>query len=351
MEAMNERGKELEAYGDHNAADNQLFTSSPELPCKKHPQSSTDGICAYCLRDRLLELVVCGECGEQRPSSCSCSSAISSSDPNSTATAVELVTSRISFLIENENGEPKTNEIIQKTSDGNKGDEVFTRRSNSSSLGNANAKERTRRGIWNIARVFRRKRNKGDHEPAEKSEILVSDLMGMSRISRSRSFCSFRAGGDRSGRYVFDNEDIGGVGVSSAARVSSSVIESAKRSCFSESEARISNFEWERDNAAAFVHKTSSSSSIFSWKECEFMACGDDPRFIDLKLDLTSEAKPEISGLRRSEFGGSFENGAWRGGFKEKEGKQQKGWRWFFKRSSKLGSHRRGDEGRNSFMY
>lgn len=62
------------------------------------------------------------------------------------------------------------------------------------------------------------------------------------------------------------------------------MLELARRSCFSEFEARISNFDCERESAA----------SAFS---CKFSY--EDPRFIDLKLELSSKAKPEISTLTR----------------------------------------------------
>lgn len=66
---MKERGKaamETDTFSDFN------YSVSSDMPCKKHPSSSSIGICSYCLKEKLVNLV-CSECGEQRLSSCSCS--------------------------------------------------------------------------------------------------------------------------------------------------------------------------------------------------------------------------------------------------------------------------------------
>ncbi|GAB2280133.1 hypothetical protein Dimus_014770 [Dionaea muscipula] len=315
---MKERGKEQlgangpngEGYVDDN--NNNKMASASELPCKKHPPSSSDGICAYCLRDKLLELV-CPECGEQRLSS-SCSCLEISSNPNYSTSCCNEVGStvgRISFLIENEKGEAMYSIPRSKPSDDHeKGtgetDHHLWRSYNSRSLDSKGIKRKTRIRFWKIGRVFGRKREKGAGAGAgesEKNEFLVSDFIG---VPRSRSLCSFRGGGG----FFFESTDqeSGGLTVSSAPRVSSVstglMVESAKRSCFSESEARISsNFDCEiRDSssssaaaAAVFLPSNgigagptpkSNTSSIFSWKEIT-----EDPRFIDLKLELRSEAK------------------------------------------------------------
>ncbi|GAB4840214.1 hypothetical protein Ancab_020979 [Ancistrocladus abbreviatus] len=353
---MKERGKELEAYGNGNCFAENFSTS--ELPCKKHPASSSAGICAYCLRDRLVELV-CPECGEQRLSSCSCSEISSSSNPNSSA---EIGTvGRISFLLENEKGEALhsiSKSKIQNREEREDHEAVYLKRSNSSCVD-----VKARRGFWKIGRIFRRKREKIDNTNAnwekndDKSEMWVSDCVS---VSRSRSLCSFRGGG-----FCESTEESGGL-VFSAARASSVsgglMMESAKRSCFSESEARISNFDSEKDISVFPI--VPPTKSIFSWKESDF-SCGEDPGFIDLKLELSSDSKPDLSALRRgglsakeygfgsmkggemlgTEFGGSVgmlkSMGSCRIAVNESElkkcRKSHKVWRWFFRASSKVG--------------
>ena len=93
---MKERGKAVEMF--NNDLFDQDYSTPSDLPCKKHPSSSSGGVCAYCLKDRLVSLV-CSDCGEQRLSSCSCSEI--SSNRNSCTVEVGSV-GRISFLIENE---------------------------------------------------------------------------------------------------------------------------------------------------------------------------------------------------------------------------------------------------------
>ncbi|GMH01841.1 hypothetical protein Nepgr_003680 [Nepenthes gracilis] len=344
---MKNRGKELEAYGVNGDGYVDNFSESV-LPCKMHPASSSAGICAYCLRDRLVELV-CPECGEQRLSSCSCSEI--SSNPNSWGTAEVASAGRISFLIENEKGEAL--QSISKAKSQQKVEEdgvVYLKRSNSTCVDVKN-----RAGFWKIARIFRKKRGKDDSsckKNDDKSEMWVSDFMG---ISRSRSLCSFRGGG------LYDTEESGGL-VVSAARASNvsggPMMESAKRSCFSESEARISNFDCEKDIALLPIGTT--TRNIFSVKESEF-SCGEDPGFIDLKLDLSTDPKTELSALKKgglsgkefgfacmrggellgSEFGRLKGGGSCRvimsEGELKKRRKSHKVWRWFFRASSKSG--------------
>ncbi|XP_057816140.2 uncharacterized protein LOC131029608 [Cryptomeria japonica] len=97
---MRDRGKTLEMYGGEESG----------LCCRKHPTQASGGICALCLKDKLSKLV-CSDCGEQRPPSCSCSEAASSSSNNTTnkdiakaAGTVDVGSAgRISFLIESDN--------------------------------------------------------------------------------------------------------------------------------------------------------------------------------------------------------------------------------------------------------
>lgn len=162
--------------------DNNFSDSSFDLPCKKHPNSSSVGICAYCLKDRLLKLV-CSDCGEQRLSSCSCSNV---SSYRNSCSAVEVGSvGRISFLIENERfdahsefrSHAKPKREVQERSE----DVKMLKRSNSSCV---EAKKST--AFWKIGNFFKKNRGK---QSEEKTEIWVADCMG---VSRSRSLCSFR---------------------------------------------------------------------------------------------------------------------------------------------------------------
>jgi hypothetical protein len=98
---MKERGKAVEAFNNN---DMEYYSSSSDLPCKKHPSSSSVGICAYCLKDRLIKLV-CSDCGEQRLSSCSCSEMSEISSNRNSCTVEVGSVGRVSFLIENERSE------------------------------------------------------------------------------------------------------------------------------------------------------------------------------------------------------------------------------------------------------
>lgn len=115
-----EKGKALE-----------LYNTSSDFPCKKHPFSNSVGICAQCLRERLLKLV----CSED--------------------------------------------------------DVILLKRSSSSS---SCVEMKRRNGIWGIGKLFRKKREMGNLDQRiicngfeEKSDLWV--------VSRSRSLCSFRNGG------------------------------------------------------------------------------------------------------------------------------------------------------------
>ena len=155
-------------------------------------------------------------------------------------------------------------------------------------------------GIWRIVRLFKRKKEKRWERSEEKSEMWVFDYMGV--VSRSRSLCSFRG--------VFFEES------SDFAFSSSKISDATERpSGFSEVETR---------------------KGMFPVKESDFSGM-DESGFIELKLDLETEAKAECSvsntdGLKGGNFGGSCRitvNGT---GIKgEKRG--NKGWRWIFRNS------------------
>ncbi|KAL3510917.1 hypothetical protein ACH5RR_030318 [Cinchona calisaya] len=329
---MKERGKAVEVYNGSLCRDFE-YSSSSEMPCKKHPSSSSVGICAFCLKDRLVKLV-CSECGEQRLSSCSCSDI--SSYRNSSCTADVGSVGRISFLIENE----KTEQLQQlpqkpKKGDDHKAEEVILLRRSSSSC----VEVKRYKGFWKIKRLFRKKKEKGCEKNGgfdDKSDAWVSDVMG---VSRSRSLCSFRGGG-------FNDTDEGSDYRFSSAKISDftgGILFDYDRQCggFSEGESRKSGFRGASDESeprkSGFrglfneaeprksgcrgvsdaennidlkglkkvgpleLDRANSvpNRSIFPVKESDFSAM-DDSAFIDLKLDLSSDSKPELPAMRIS---------------------------------------------------
>ncbi|KAL5723434.1 hypothetical protein ACHQM5_006836 [Ranunculus cassubicifolius] len=210
-------------------------SSSSDLPCKKHPSSSTVGICAYCLKDRLIKLV-CSDCGEQRLSSCSCSDDISSSFPNSCSVDIGSV-GRISFLIEND-----TDDVVSNCSKSSLKSTRFEQRSEGNVLLKRSSSTSTsidvkKTGFWRFGRLFRKKKEKDFDEEGENRGV-----------SRSRSLSSYR------GKF-FDLSRIGNA-----------------------------------DSSSEF--KSVKKSSLFELSGS--FRGGEDPDFIDLKLELS---KPEFSTL------------------------------------------------------
>ncbi|KAF5727779.1 hypothetical protein HS088_TW22G01476 [Tripterygium wilfordii] len=299
---MKERGKAVEMYNSDMFSE---YGSSSDLQCTKHPQSSSVGVCAYCLEDRLMKLV-CSNCGEQRRSCCSCSSEVSS-NRNSNAVEVGSV-GRMSFLIENEQKDQPTPK--PKSDIDNKTNEVFLLKRSSSSC----VEIKRKRGFWRIGRLFGKKREKNCERSSvgggtdEKSDLWVVDYMG---VSRSRSLCSFRAGG------FFGSEDGGDMMSFSGARSSISAartsISAARRSGFSEGEPRKSGFseaeprrsgyDSERRDSTFMEHESSglngATRRIFSLREGNFTSV-DGSGFIDLKFDFPSEGKTEFPALKQS---------------------------------------------------
>ncbi|KAH0692084.1 uncharacterized protein [Solanum tuberosum] len=294
---MKERGKaamETDTFSDFN------YSVSSDMPCKKHPSSSSIGICSYCLKEKLVNLV-CSECGEQRLSSCSCSD----------SSEVGRI-GRISSLLQNEK---------KQSIRGGKTEQVIVlRRSNSSCV----EIKKNSNGFWKIKRFFSKKKKKGvenGNDLDENSDIWVSDAMA---VSRSRSVCSFRGGG-------FNDTDEG-----SDYRFSSAKISDVTGGILMDSsdEPRKSGFR-----------------SIFPVKESDFM---DDSAFIDLKLDLSLESKSDYPGgaVRLSNVSDSngrvgldlsgLKSGSSNGGFGHSGscrmtmsgGKGNKVWKWIFKQSS-----------------
>lgn len=338
---MKERGKALEVYNESMCTDFN-YSSSSEMPCKKHPSSSSVGICAYCLKDRLVKLV-CSECGEQRLSSCSCSDI--SSYRNSSCTADVGSVGRISFLIDNEKTELQ--KLHQKPKKGDKPEEVILLRRSSSSC----VEVKRYKGFWKIKRLFRKKKQKGcekDGQFDDKSDAWVSDVMG---VSRSRSLCSFRGGG-------FNDTDEGSDYRYSSAKISDvtgGILFDYDRQCgFSEGESRKSGFRGASDESeprksgfrglfneaeprkSGCRHVSDAehsidlrslkkvgpleldraysvpNRSIFPVKESDFSAM-DDSAFIDLKLELSSESKPELPAFRTSDASDHGATGGLRG--------------------------------------
>uniref|UniRef100_A0A7N0UM10 Uncharacterized protein n=1 Tax=Kalanchoe fedtschenkoi TaxID=63787 RepID=A0A7N0UM10_KALFE len=211
--------------------------------CEKHPSFASSGVCAFCLRDRLLSLV-CNECGEQRLSrSCSCSSF---SDVGSVG--------RISFLIENDAGTPS---FAQGRSFGLK----------RSSSTRAEVKRSRSRG-WRLSALFRRRKG------ADQSQI-SSDGIWV-EVSRSRSLCSLRRGG-------MTDEDGGSTSVS-GARSSSVTL------AYSEPEGRRSGCGFKDEIFSSFSAQSGKRVSSLRIKESksdtDFEASeGGDSGFIDLNLE------------------------------------------------------------------
>ncbi|XP_061340736.1 uncharacterized protein LOC133287189 [Gastrolobium bilobum] len=386
---MKERNKGVEAYSN----DMDCYYSTSELPCKKHPSSSSVGICAYCLKDRLVKLV-CSDCGEQRLSSCSCSDEISS-HRNSCTVEVGSV-GRVSFLIENEKNETPVQHLNSKAKVQDKEEEVMVLRRSSS-----NCVEIKRNGFWRIGKLFRKKKEKDCGRSVvgfdEKSEMWMLDHGG---VSRSRSLCSFRGGG------LFGSED-GGDSLLSGARSSISaarssgvngglMLESGRRSGYSEAEPRRSGFDGERrefqfESENCNDHKGVKKGSlmdvdggfygvnrrVFSLRESDFKGM-DESSFIDLKLDYSSESKQEFSAAKMSNLADTLSAfGSTRGGnFMAHDGgcsygglggdgvlpsggscritvndrgikrgrKSMKGWRWIFRHHSNWGSSRKREQ-------
>ena len=306
-----ERGKAVETYG----AD---YYSTSDLPCRKHPSSSSVGICAYCLKDRLIKLV-CSDCGEQRLSSCSCSEI--SSIPNSCTVEVGSV-GRISFLIENERGEVLHSNSKNRSEEKSEQEQVvLLKRSSSSCV------QIKRNKFWGIGKLFRKKREKDFDDSIDKSEGWIFDYIG---VSRSRSLCSFRGG-------AYNESEDGDLTQSRQSHARTSGVngaipfDSEKKSGFSEEdEARRSGFSCpEKKDHDALDPRTSldfkavkKGSSLlelearlrgakrngFPLKESDFSAL-DASGFIDLKLDFSSDSKPDLYSLKMgalSESGSCF---------------------------------------------
>ncbi|KAI3991809.1 hypothetical protein MKX01_038207 [Papaver californicum] len=294
------------------------YSSYSDLPCKKHPSSSSaGGICAYCLKDRLIKLV-CSDCGEQRLSSCSCS------DISSSYTSAEVGSvGRISFLIENEKELDINNHIPHSTGNININNPI---RSESSTVilkrSSSNCVDVKRNGFWRFGRLFRKKGEKGSNgvefrEGAsvtgggfdEKSEMWVFHNVGS--VPRSRSLCGFRGGFDASenGSTVGGMPDSKRAGDTESANRKRGFIHgvgsildgsSAGKNIGVESESG-SGSSMKNDNISSQISESVAFTGFKNDRVMEFNGDLDhDSGFIDLKLGFSSESKTEFSCLKNS---------------------------------------------------
>ncbi|KAE9605641.1 hypothetical protein Lal_00024665 [Lupinus albus] len=369
---MKEKNKGVEAYSN-TEMEMDGYYSTYEVQCKKHPSSSSVGICAYCLKERLVKLA-CSDCGEQRLSSCSCSDEISS-NRNSCTVEVGSV-GRVSFLIENEKNEAPIVQHLSsnkaKLQDKQEGQVIMLRRSSS------NCVEIKKNGFWRIGKLFRKKNKEKECGRSvvgfdDKSEMWMMDHKG---VSRSRSLCSFRGGG------MFGSED-GGDSVLSGARSSISaarssgvnMLESGRRSGYSEAEPRRSGFDGEKRDFVFEGYENGTNRRVFSLRESDFKGM-DESGFIDLKLDYSSESTKHdfyaskmgsmadtlsaFGSTRGGNFmvhdggGGSYGDGVLSSAGScritvndrgvKKGRKSMKGWKWIFKHHSNWGSTKKRDD-------
>ncbi|KAJ0504846.1 hypothetical protein HanHA89_Chr12g0463811 [Helianthus annuus] len=306
---MKDKGKSVKTEQENTKffSNSNYFHSSSDLPCRKHPSNSSSvGICAYCLNEKLIELV-CVECGEQRPCSCSCSD-LDSYRNSSCTVDVKSVGSvgRMSFLIENEKvgnaDEPKTLFSHMKLKQSETEDVVLLKRSNSCVV-----EVKKSNGFWRIGKLFRKKREKDGFSERnrggldQKSEDYVMD------VSRSRSLSSF-------------HHEVGSIACSSA-----------KNSDFNEFELRKSGF---KGGLVDFKNG-------FRVKESDFGRIDDDDEFIDLKIDLSNRSKTEHSVLKKYD---SLESGGVGSsscrimvnerGIKKVKNSHMKAWKWIFNHHS-----------------
>ncbi|KAL6573638.1 hypothetical protein OROHE_002097 [Orobanche hederae] len=328
---MNERGKSVVT-----CSNNFNFSAASGIPCKKHPNSPSVGVCSHCLRDRLVKLV-CSECGEQRlSSSCSCSDVSSSSYRNSCSTAMEVGSvGRVSFLIENDKIDPQkffNHDPVSEKGDGKQDDVVFLKRSASSC-----AEVKKGNGFWRIKSLFKKKTNKNAFE---KSDIWVSDVR---RVSRSRSLCSFRG----LGQYEFDGESRSAFSSAKASDVTAGGVFLDPDRKFGGFSEIFDSRRAKRQNLVGLdrVHSVP-RRSVFPARKSDFSSM-DESAFIDLKVDLWSGARMSCGsdhggagGGETGRFGiggsfanfkssgGDFENE--RGGMKRGGGKSHKVWKWIF---------------------
>lgn len=122
-------------------------------------------------------------------------------------------------------------------------------------------------------------------------------------VSRSRSLCSFRGGGGGGGASAaggwFGSDD-GARSSISGARSSSvtacMVLDSGRRSGFSEAEPRKSGFDGGGGGYYySDVDQFGTNRRVFSLKESDYFNGMDESGFIDLKLDYSAESNSNYS--------------------------------------------------------
>ncbi|MED6108764.1 hypothetical protein PIB30_027174 [Stylosanthes scabra] len=394
---MRDRNKGVEAYNNNNMDCYYPSNSCELFTCKKHPSSSSVGICAFCLKDRLVNLV-CSDCGEQRLSSCSCSDDISTSHRNSSAAVDVGSVGRVSFLIDNDKNNNQTPPILQNlpssSSSSNINNKLFERVVDEATVlrrssGVEIKKNNSIGKFWKIGKLFRKNNNNNNNSKKTKEYYCGRSVGGChdnngnggnyvnhGAVSRSRSLCSFRGGA------LFGSDDGTDSVVPSAARSSISAarssgvngglfLESGRRSGYSEAatEPRKSGFDGLFLDSSSDIMDGGGGGGggfygvnrrVFSLRESDFKGM-DESSFIDLKLDYSSESRAELFppskmmmmsdnfGSTRHGGGGgddgdfvvgdgvSLTSGGGGGGSCRISGrgmKSMKGWRWIFRYSN-----------------
>ncbi|KAI4302204.1 hypothetical protein MLD38_037982 [Melastoma candidum] len=286
-----------EEWGKGVAAQLAIHDFHPEtIPCRDHPCSSNVGVCAQCLKDRLLNLV-CSECGKQRLSSCSCSDDFSSNRNSCPHDVTSL--GRVSFLLNNaKQGEGQSFAGLGPQKTFGPEEAVVLRRSSSSCT------EGRQSGIWRVGKLFLRGMKLKKRSDENQSG---GDQQGQSEdtVSRSRSLHGFRGG------Y---NWNFSGARSSSINR-NHALVDSDRKSSFSEAEMRRSGFS-EMEMRKSCFSKTDARKSlvleggvfetgigttdvprlnrrIFSLRESDYFSGMDDRNFIDLRFCSTTESRAE----------------------------------------------------------
>ncbi|KAF5194582.1 Duf1262 family protein [Thalictrum thalictroides] len=273
---MKDRGKAVAISSSSSSNWFSDYQSSSELPCRKHPSSSTVGICALCLKDRLIKLV-CSDCGEQRLSSCSCSD-ISSSYRNSCTLDIGSVEAT-----------------------------VLLKRSSSTST----SVDIKKGGFWKFGRLFRKRREENDFDVLGKNFVGVDEKGDMwanenKGVSRSQSLCGLRGGFD----------DFEGIG----SNVSTGRPSDLSRDGKADSKKKSGGFNGvesltiggkfggsedvlvgKKRHGSFSLISESTKKNGFSDFDGEFCR-GENPDFIDLKLGISSESKPQFSSVKSNDF-------------------------------------------------
>ncbi|XP_055805697.1 uncharacterized protein LOC129874431 [Solanum dulcamara] len=300
---MKDRGKAAvieTIYGENNKNSDFNYSVSSDIPCLKHPNSFPIGICSFCLKEKLVNLICSNQFlsdETERNSSSSCSVEVGS-------------VGRISFLLENEK-QSKTEQVI-----------LLRSSSNSVEI------KKNRNGFWKIKRFFKKNREKGD----EKSEI-SGPIEGV--VSRSRSLCSFRGGGggdDGSSDYRFSSAKISDV----TGGLLFDDFKNLKKKCCSDSPNLLPVLQKRTmfRGSDAFLKSPSNKTTTTTIMD------DDDEGFIDLKLDLLSEPKLELFSESTNSMGnlrgGSCRMNEYDRRMKKgNNGKGNRVWKWIFKKSKR----------------